>query len=196
MNNTKNNKSHVNPIPKGYHGIIPYLIVKNANGAIKFYQELFDAKELYRLSTNDIISHAELIIQDSKIMLADENLNMGLKSPNTIGGTPITLVLFVTNVDDIFNKAIKMNANVKIVRQVENQFYGDRMGEFIDPFGIQWSIGTHVENVSEEEIIKRYKKITTEALLPPSSRSTEENFKKKYLKYKQKYSRLRNSLNL
>lgn len=143
-----------NPIPDGYHAVTPYLICRNAARAIEFYEKAFGARELYRLpGPNGTIGHAELAIGDSRVMMADESPDGAWKSPQSVGGTPVTMVLYVNDVDDVFRRAVAAGATA--VREVKDQFYGDRMGTLQDPFGHVWSVGTHVEDVSPEEMARR-----------------------------------------
>jgi PhnB protein len=144
----------VKPIPDGYRTVTPYLIVHDAAAAINFYKRAFGAIETFRLPGPDgRIAHAEMLIDDSPIMLADEAPQMGAKSAKTIGGSPISIMLYVENVDEQYPKAIA--AGGKELRPLKNQFYGDRSGTLEDPFGITWTIGTHVEDVSSDELQKR-----------------------------------------
>jgi PhnB protein len=146
--------SDVSPIPEGYNNVTPYLIVKDAAKAIEFYESVFDASERLRLPAPDgRVAHAELEIGDSVIMLADECPERGAKSPLTIGGTPVTLHLYVDDCDDVFERGIA--AGAKEVRPLEDQFYGDRSGIFADPFGHLWNVATHIEDVSPEEMQER-----------------------------------------
>ncbi|MEX0978519.1 MAG: VOC family protein [Pirellulales bacterium] len=141
--------------PDGYHTATPYLIIKGAAAAIDFYKKAFSASELMRMTdpkTNGI-GHAEIKIGDSPIMLADEHPDMGYKSPKTIGGTPVSLMLYVDDVDAMAKQALA--AGAKVMRPVQDQFYGDRSGTFEDPFGHVWTIATHKEDLSPEEIDKR-----------------------------------------
>ncbi len=156
----------VKPIPDGYHSVTPYLIIKGAAEAIEFYKKVFGAIELFRLPMpGGVIGHAELKIGDSVIMLADEFPDMGAISPKTLGGTPISLMIYVPNVDEVFAGAIA--AGGKEIRPVQNQFYGDRSGVFEDPFGHKWSIATHVEDVSHEEVQRRMA-----AMKPPETQES------------------------
>jgi len=143
----------VNAIPEGYSSITPYLMVQDAAGAIEFYKKVFGATERLRLPAEDRIAHAELEIGDSVIMLADECPERNALSPQSVGGTPVCLHLYVKNCDDVFASAIA--AGAREIRPVENQFYGDRSGMFTDPFGHKWNVATHVEDVSPEELQKR-----------------------------------------
>lgn len=144
----------VKPIPDGYHTATPYLIVKDGAGAIEFYKKAFGAKELLRCPMpGGKLGHAEVKIGDSPIMLADEFPDMGYRSPQSLGGTPVSILLYVENVDARFNQAIA--AGAKALMPVKDQFYGDRSGTLTDPFGHVWTIATHKEDVSEEEIQKR-----------------------------------------
>jgi PhnB protein len=144
----------VKPIPDGYPQITPYLSIAGASDAIDFYTKVFGATERMRMAGPDgTIGHAELEIGDSLIMLADENPQFGNVSPKTIGGTPVTISVYVDDVDDVFDRAI--GAGATELRAVENQFYGDRTGQFEDPFGHHWSVSTHVEDVPPDEMEKR-----------------------------------------
>jgi PhnB protein len=144
----------VKPIPEGYHSVTPYLIIKGAAAAIDYYRKVFGATERMRMDgPGGTIGHAELVIGDSTIMLADEHPTMGYRSPKTLGGNPVSLVLYVENVDTVFKRAV--DAGAKAQRPVENQFYGDRMGTLEDPFGHVWSVATHVEDVPPEEMGRR-----------------------------------------
>jgi len=144
----------VKPVPEGYHTVTPYLIVSGGAKAIEFYKRALGATEKLRLEGPDgKIGHAEIEIGDSVIMLADEFPEMGAKSPQSIGGTPVGICLYVENVDARFEQAVK--AGAKIERPLQDQFYGDRSGTVIDPFGHKWTIATHIEDVSEEELSRR-----------------------------------------
>jgi PhnB protein len=144
----------VKPIPDGYHSVTPYLIVNDGARAIDFYKQAFGAVETVRMGgPNGKIGHAEIRIGDSNVMLADESPDMGHRSAQSIGATPVSLVLYVENVDAQFKQAIA--AGAKELRAVEDQFYGDRMGTLVDPFGHVWSLGTHTEDVSPEEMKRR-----------------------------------------
>jgi PhnB protein len=144
----------VKPIPEGYHSVTPYLIVKDAARAIEFYKRAFGATELLRMAApGGKIGHAEIKIGDSPIMLADEAPDVGALSPESLGGTPVSILLYVEDVDAVFNQAIA--AGAKMQRPVKDQFYGDRIGGLTDPFGHVWYVATHKEDVSPEEMRKR-----------------------------------------
>ncbi len=146
--------SRVKPIPEGYHTATPYLIIKDAARAIEFYKKAFGATELMRMAQPDgRIGHAEIRIGDSPIMLADEFPEMGHRSPQSLGGSPVSILLYVEDVDALFNQAV--SAGAKVQKPVQDQFYGDRIGGVTDPFGHVWYIATHKEDVSPEEMRKR-----------------------------------------
>ena len=142
-----------NPIPKGYNSVTPYLVVDDAAKAIEFYKQAFGAEEKFRMPMGDRIGHAELKIGDSFVMLADEFPSMDHLGPKSRGGTTVSLLLYVNDVDSSYKTAI--DAGAKQLRPIENQFWGDRMGSLTDPFGHQWSLATHVEDVSEDEMERR-----------------------------------------
>ena len=142
------------PVPEGYHAVTPYLIARNASAAIEFYKKAFGAEEVYRLAMPDgRVGHAELRIGGSVVMLADEFPEMGAKSPAALGGTPVSLLFYVADVDAAAARAVAAGAKVK--RPVVDQFYGDRSGTFEDPFGHVWTIATRKENLTAEEIRQR-----------------------------------------
>jgi len=142
------------PVPVGYHTVTPYLIVSGAAQALDFYKRALGAIEQMRMpGPEGKVMHAEIKIGDSVIMLADEFPEMGARSPQALGGTPVGICLYVPDVDSLFNQAIQ--AGGKVERPLQNQFYGDRSGTFIDPFGHKWTIATHVEDVTPEEIGRR-----------------------------------------
>jgi PhnB protein len=144
----------VKPIPDSYPRVIPYLSVDGASSAIDFYTKVFAAKERVRMPGPDgKIGHAELEIGDSLLMLSDAFPGMGGQTPHSLGGTPVTLMVYVEDVDAVFDRAIKAGATEE--RKVENQFYGDRAGQFVDPFGHKWFVATHVEDVPPDEMAKR-----------------------------------------
>jgi PhnB protein len=150
--------SPVKPIPDGYPQVSPYLVVDDGAKAIDFYTKVLGAKERMRMpAPGGKVGHAELQIGDSVIMLADAFPDMGYESPRKIGGTPVTISVFVEDVDKTFATALE--AGAKELRAVENQFYGDRSGQFEDPFGHRWGVSTHVEDVSPEEMGKRAAKM-------------------------------------
>ena len=142
------------PIPEGYHSVTPYLIVDDAARAIEFYKKAFGAVEKFRLPMGDRIGHAEIKIGDSFVMLADEFPDMGHLGPKARGGTTVSLMVYVEDVDSAFKQAVEAGGTEE--RPVENQFWGDRMGTLADPFGHKWSLATTVEEVSEEELGKRF----------------------------------------
>jgi PhnB protein len=144
----------VNPIPEGYHSVTPYLSIKGAAKAIDYYKQVFGATELFRMAAPDgKIGHAEIKIGNSPIMIADEFPEMEFVSPQTLGGSPIGLMIYVDDVDTMFNKAISAGATQ--VKPLQDQFYGDRSGTLKDPFGHVWTVATHVEDVAPEELQKR-----------------------------------------
>ena len=143
--------SPVKPIPDGYPRVSPYLCVNGGTAALEFYKSVFGATERMRMPAPDgRIGHAELQFGDSVIMLADEYPEMDIRSPRAIGGTPVTISVYVEDVDAVFNRAVA--AGAKSLRAVETQFYGDRSGQFEDPFGHRWSVATHVEDVAPDEM--------------------------------------------
>ena len=142
------------PIPEGYPRVTPYLIVDGASAAIDFYRDVLGATERMRMpAPGDKIGHAELDIGDSVVMLADEAPEVNAAGPKTVGGSPVMLHVYVEDVDAVVERAVE--AGAKALRPVEDKFYGDRSGEFEDPFGHRWSVATHVEDVSAEEMEKR-----------------------------------------
>lgn len=144
----------VKPIPDGYHTATPYLIVKNASAAIDFYQAAFGATELMRMAGPDgNVGHAEIKVGDSPIMIGVENLGCGCPSPETLGGTPVTLLLYVEDVDAVVARAVAAGAT--ILRPVCDQFYGDRSGKLSDPFGHAWIISTRKEDLTAAEVQHR-----------------------------------------
>jgi PhnB protein len=140
-------------IPDGYHSVTPYLIVNDAAAALDFYRDALGAEEVYRLPMGGKIGHAEIRIGDSMLMLSDEWPDMGALGPKTRGGATSTFVIYVEDADASFDRAVKAGATVD--RPVENQAWGDRMGTVVDPFGHKWTFGTHVEDVSPEELKRR-----------------------------------------
>lgn len=142
------------PIPAGYHSLTPYLIVNGAAQAIEFYKTVFDAQELFRLQGGPgKIAHAELLIGDSHLMLADEFPEMEAHGPAHYGGSPLSLMVYVPDAEEAFFKALEAGASLK--RPLADQFYGDRSGMVVDPFGHTWTIATHIEDVPPEEMTRR-----------------------------------------
>jgi PhnB protein len=139
-------------IPEGYHSINTYLVVRNADRAIEFYKKAFGAEERFRMYGPDgkAIMHAELKIGDSIFMLSEESKEMKAHSPESIGGSPVSLYVYVRDVDQIFNQAVSEGATV--LKPVNDQFYGDRSGYLKDPFGHLWSIATHKKDLSPDEL--------------------------------------------
>ncbi len=144
----------VNYKPQGYNNVMPYLIVNGAAKAIEFYKKIFGAKEIMRMADPEgRVGHAELQIGDTRICLADEYPQMGARSPQTIGGSPVSLFTYVKDADSTVKQAVA--AGAKLTREVADQFYGDRMGSIEDPFGHTWYIATHKEDVPPEELKRR-----------------------------------------
>lgn len=146
----------VKPIPEGYHSVTPYLIVNDAAAALDFYHTAFNAVELMRLpDQNGNIMHCEFKIGDSPVMMANEFPDMGFVGPQTLGGSPVSICLYVENVDELFKQAI--DAGAEELRPLADQFYGDRTGTLKDPFGHTWTVATHKEDLTPEEIAERLK---------------------------------------
>jgi PhnB protein len=144
----------VEPIPDNYPQVVPYLIVDGATEAIEFYKGVLGATERMRLEGPDgKLGHAELQIGEAVIMLADENPGMNIEGPKSVGGTPVTIHVYTEDADAAFERAVQAGATS--LRAVEDQFYGDRSGQFEDPYGHRWNVATHVEDVSEEEMSQR-----------------------------------------
>jgi PhnB protein len=144
----------VQPVPEGYPQVTPYLCVEGAGAAIEFYGRVLGTTERMRMETPEgTVSHAELQLGGSLIMLADEFPELGVRSPKAFGGSPVTMSVYVEDVDAVFERALQ--AGAKVLRPLEDQFYGDRAGQFEDPFGHRWSVATHVEDVSPEEMARR-----------------------------------------
>jgi PhnB protein len=142
------------PIPEGYHSVTPYLICRGAAKAIEYYVRAFGAEELFRVPAPEgKIGHAELQIGDSRVMLADEYPPVGAIGPATLGGTTVGLMLYVRDCDALFQRAVAAGGVVE--RPLQDQFYGDRSGTLLDPFGHRWTIATHVEDLTPEEIARR-----------------------------------------
>jgi PhnB protein len=145
---------NVKAIPEGYEGATPYLIIKGAAAALEFYKKAFGATELMRIQApGGTVGHAEIKVGKAIIMLADEFPDMNCKSPQSFGGSPVSMMLYVQDVDAFVSRAVA--AGAKLQRPVKNQFYGDRSGSLEDPFGHQWHIATHVEDVPPDEMAKR-----------------------------------------
>ena len=146
--------ANVKPIPEGYPRVTPYLSIDGASAAIDFYTKVLGAEERMRMpAPGGKVGHAEIAIGDSVIMLADEFPEMEFRSPKSVGGTSVTIHVYVEDVDAVFERALKEGATS--VRAVEDQFYGDRSGQFDDPFGHRWNIASHVEDVPPSEMEKR-----------------------------------------
>jgi PhnB protein len=145
-------------IPDGYNSLTPYLSLSDAAKAIEFYKAALGATELYRLPMpGGKIAHAEIQIGNSRLMLSDEMPDWGNKSAKTFGGTPVGLCIYTENVDALAERFVK--AGGKLVKPLENQFYGDRSGQFEDPEGYKWTLAQHVEDVSPEEMQRRMAKM-------------------------------------
>ena len=146
--------AQIKPIPDGFHSITPYLTVKGAAAALDFYKRAFGATERFRMGGPDgLIGHAEIVIGDSIIMLADEIPSCGNQSPQSLHGTPVSLLLYVEDVDASFKRATDAGATIK--QPLENKFYGERAGCVVDPFGHLWTLMTHIEDVTPAEMAKR-----------------------------------------
>lgn len=144
----------VSPIPSGYRSVAPYLIVRGADAAIGFYERAFGGKERMRLAMpGGLIGHAEMQFGDSVVMLADENPDWGAIGPQTLGGTPVSIMVYVPDVDRQYQQAL--DAGAKVIKPLSNQFYGDRSCHLEDPYGHRWSLSTHIEDVSPEELQRR-----------------------------------------
>jgi PhnB protein len=154
------------PIPAGYHTATPYLFIKDAARAIEFYKQAFGAAEVMRMPMpNGKIVHAEIQIGDSRIMLADEFPEMGVRSPQSIGGSASLVVLYVEDVDAVTARAVAAGAT--IVKPLQDQFYGDRSATITDPFGHGWTVATHIEDVSPEELQRRMEQINKQHAVSP-----------------------------
>jgi len=154
--------SSVPYIPKGYNSVTPYLVIKGATQAIEYYKAVFGATEVMRMpDPSGRIGHAELKIGDSHIMLADEFPEMNYRAPVMDGSSPVSILLYVEDVDSIVERAVA--AGAKILKPVQDQFYGDRSGFIQDPFGHLWGVATHKEDVSQEEMAERMKKMKNAA---------------------------------
>jgi PhnB protein len=150
----------VSHIPKGYHSVTPYLVIRGAARAIEYYKTVFGATEVFRMDQPDgKVGHAELQIGDSRIMLADENPQMGEghASATSIGASPVSLYIYLPDVDRVVERATTEGA--KLLKPVQDQFYGDRTGFLQDPFGHLWGIATHIEDVAPNELMERARKV-------------------------------------
>lgn len=180
MSNNNNDKQR-------NHSVITSLTYKNASKAIDFYKEVFGAIENYRLEHDGKIIHAEILVGNTTLMLVDEMPSMGGKSAETIGDVPTVLYAYVDDPIKIFNKAIKYGS--KSIYPVKEQFYGDLMGVFIDPFGYKWSVAKHIKDVPVETIQKYLPKLAESRII------SDHGYRKKYLKYKKKYLELKHKKN-
>ena len=150
--------ANIQAVPTGYHSITAYLTFKDTDAAIKFYEKAFGAKEIMRLKGPDGgVVHAEIEIENSRLMMANESPMAGNKSADSLGGSPVSFMIYVPDVDAAFERAINAGATVK--RPVADQFYGDRTGTLLDPFGMTWSLGTHKEDVGFSEMEERMEKM-------------------------------------
>jgi len=148
----------VKPIPDGYRTLTPYLVITGAARAIEFYRQVFGATETARFEDpSGRIGHAEIRIGDSALMLSDEYPEMGFKSPQTLGGTAVFTMVYLPDVDACYKRAL--DAGAKELRPLRDEFYGDRTGSFVDPFGHMWTVATHIEDVSREEMKRRMEKL-------------------------------------
>jgi PhnB protein len=146
--------AEVNPVPENYPQVIPYLVIEGAEAAIAFYGTVFGASERVRLPMPDgTVAHCELQLGNSIVMLSDPFPGTEAKTPKQLGGTPVMLSVYVEDVDEVFDRALQEGATT--IRPVEDQFYGDRSGQFEDPFGHRWSVSSRIEDVSPEEIQRR-----------------------------------------
>ena len=153
----------VKPIPEGYHSVTPYLIIRDAARAIDFYKRALGATEVFRMEApGGKIGHAEIRIGDSVVMLADEYPDMGYRGPQSIGGSAVSLMVYVEDVDTQFRRAVESGAKVR--QELKDQFYGDRSGTIEDPFGHVWTLATHKEDLSEEEMTRRAKEHSQKAV--------------------------------
>jgi PhnB protein len=152
----------VKPIPDGYHSVTPYLVIKGAAEALEFYKSVFGATELMRFDgPNGTLAHAEIKIGNSPLMISDEWPDMGFRGPKSIGGSPVGIMIYVEDADAMFAKAVAAGGTV--TKPLQDQFYGDRSGSITDPWGHMWTIATHVEDVTPEEIERRMKAMTPQA---------------------------------
>lgn len=150
-----------NKIPAGYEGVTPYMIIENASAAIDYYGTAFEASEVMRLEGPDgTVAHAELRIGAGHIMLAEENIDAGWKGPGAVGGNPVSMLIYVDDVDTVFRRALE--AGGRELKPLTDQFYGDRSGTLADPFGHVWTVATHIEDVSPAEMQRRMAKFMAE----------------------------------
>ena len=150
----KTKSKKVSPVPKGYHTVTPYLVFRGAAQAIEFYKKAFGAKELLRMPAPDgSIAHAELQIGDSRIMVGDESPQQGARAPQTVGGTPVHIFMYLKDVDQTFAQAAAAGATVDM--PLTDMFWGDRYGKLTDPFGHKWNLATHIEDLSQKEMARR-----------------------------------------
>ncbi|MGA9856098.1 MAG: VOC family protein [Gammaproteobacteria bacterium] len=151
---TKSRKTRkVKAIPAGYHSVTPYLIIQGAAAALDFYKRAFGAKEKLRMPDGERIGHAEILIGGSHVMLADEYPERDIHAPQPDARTPVGILLYVQDVDTVFKRAVA--AGAKVERPLADQFYGDRTGGILDPFGHRWYLATHIEDVSPKEMQRR-----------------------------------------
>ena len=147
----------VSPIPEGAHTVTPHLVIRNAAKAIEFYKAAFGAEEVFRSDgpNGGQVMHAEIRIGDSPVYIADEIRGMGIKSPESLKGTAVTIHLYVEDADSVFRSAVDAGATVAM--EIQDAFWGDRYGQVTDPFGHHWAIATHKEDLSAEEMMERAK---------------------------------------
>jgi PhnB protein len=150
------------PIPEGYHSVTPYLVVDDAAAAIDFYKEAFGATEVLRMPMGDRIGHAEIKIGDSHVMLADEFPERNIKGPKPRGGETSSLMIYIPDVDTAFKRALDAGGTVDPGMELKDQFYGDRSGTVVDPFGHKWTLATHIKDVPEEEMHKAMEEMAKE----------------------------------
>ena len=144
------------PTPKGYHSVMCYLNIRNAADAISFYKTAFGATEVGRITMpGGKVAHAEIMIGDSVFMIAEEMPEWGNKGPETLGGSPVGMCIYVDNVDEFFKQALEAGGKVVGDMDVKDQFYGDRSGTLMDPFGHKWTIATHINDIPFSEMQKQ-----------------------------------------
>lgn len=206
--NKSNKKQNIDVFAGRSNKVIPSLVSNDAKQSIEFYKNVFDAKVMYVLEYSGKIVHAEIQINGTTLMLSDEMYGDKIKSAKTIGDTPISLYVYVDDVDSTVDRAIKSGA--KIMYPVQDEFWGDRAGTIIDPFGFKWNIATHVRDVTMEEIIKKtpemMKQMKNQTLNTDKNSSVKQNtniltggsrdFYKKYMKYKKKYQDMKYNISL